>query len=109
MLFGNETMYKYCHQNLIFPNDGLIAFPVLSSWQGEDKWMTKDQELTTNIFGIASTVVLAVVLLKFLWSSKKYYVGFFRGNYEVIFKTYDYYYFGNNFICLFHYYYHFYI
>jgi len=82
ILFGNETMYKYCHQNLIFPKTGSVAFPVLSSWQGEDKWMTKDQELTTNIFGIASAVVLAVVLLKFLWSSKKYYVGFFRGNYE---------------------------
>merc|ERR1712232_1207986 len=81
LIFGNETVYKYCHQNLINPMDGL-AFPVLSSSQGNDKWMTKDQELTTNIFGIASVVVLGLVLLRFLWSSKKYFLGFFRGVYK---------------------------
>ena len=45
--------------------------------------MTNDQEMITNIFGVVSVVTLGVVFLFFLWSSKKYYIGFFRGIYKV--------------------------
>merc|ERR1719469_565528 len=82
-LDGNETSYKYCHQSLIFHKDGKVTFPALSMWQqGGDKWMTKDQESITNIFGILSVVGSVLILLRFFWHSKKYIFGLFRGVYK---------------------------
>merc|ERR1719254_133922 len=42
----NQTSYKFCEQNLLKKH----AFPALSRYQGENQWMTKDQEFITDIF-----------------------------------------------------------
>jgi len=47
-----------------------------------NKWMTKDQESITEIFGWASVCVLGIIFLRFAWFARKYFLSLFQATYE---------------------------
>jgi len=79
---SNTTSYQYCNQNLLTPDGKQVRFPAIPYWQNTTKWMTKDQELVTEIFGWASVCVLGILLLRFAWFAKKSILSLFQVTYE---------------------------
>jgi len=71
----NQTSYKFCNQNLFKTN----SFPALSRYQGENQWMTKDQELITDIFGMTSIVAISLLLLQYCFCAFKFFFDAYRG------------------------------
>jgi len=71
----NQTSYKFCNQNLF----KTASFPALSRFQGDSKWMTKDQELITDIFGYTSILVIGLVLLQLSVYAFKSFFDAFKG------------------------------
>jgi len=70
----NQTSYKFCNQNLL-----LTSFPPLSSAQGENQWMTKDQELITDIFGYTSIIIIVALLLEYIFFAMKSFYNAYKG------------------------------
>lgn len=81
----NTIAYQYCNQNLIYPEGGQIRFPALPFWQyttATGPWMTRDQELVTQVFGWTSVGVLVLLFLRYAWNTMKYLVRFVKATYE---------------------------
>ena len=84
VIAGNTTSYQYCNQNLLRPVDHQVRYPALPYWQykSDGTWMTKDQEAVTQILGWASVGVLIILLIRFAWFAKKYFLGLFKPTYK---------------------------
>lgn len=80
----NDRRYRVCSQNLLAPGRG-TTFPFIPAQQPEgSEWMTPDQEDVTLVFGWTAVVIIAGVIIKFVWGWLEMAQSMFRSTYSSV-------------------------